>query len=106
MINSIIQQIITNFDIAYIITINILTYILIKITDYFNGNKEVKFWIKRVYLVVSIIIISILYILFTDIQNNVLINSAIAAPVFWSWVLKPIISRTKFDYHKIDETLN
>lgn len=106
MINSIIQQIITNFDIAYIITINILTYILIKITDYFNGNKEVKFWIKRVYLVVSIIIISILYILFTDTQNNVLINSAIAAPVFWSWVLKPIISRTKFDYHKIDETLN
>ena len=106
MINSIIQQIITNFDIAYIVTINILTYILIKITDYFNGTKQVKFWIKRVYLVISIIIVTTLYILFTNTPNNILINSAIAAPVFWSWILKPIISKTKFDYRKIDETLN
>ena len=106
MINSIVQQIITNFDIAYIVTINILTYILIKITDYFNSTKQVKFWIKRVYLVISIIVVTTLYILFTNIANNILINSAIAAPVFWSWVLKPIISKTKFDYRKIDETLN
>jgi hypothetical protein len=106
MINSIIQQIITNFDLAYIITINILTYILIKITDYFNGTKQVKFWIKRVYLVISIIIVTILYILFTNIPNNILINSAIATPVFWSWILKPIISKTKFDYRQIDKTLS
>ena len=106
MINSIIQQIITNFDLAYIITINILTYILIKITDYFNGTKQVKFWIKRVYLVISIIIVTILYILFTNIPNNILINSAIATPVFWSWILKQIISKTKFDYRQIDKTLS
>lgn len=106
MINTIIQQIITNFDVAYIISINILAYILIKINDYFNGTNQVKFWIKRLYLVISIIIVTILYIIFTDIQNNIIINSAIAAPVFWSWILKPIISKTKFDYRKIDKTLN
>ena len=28
----------------------------------------------------------------------VLINSAIAAPVAWSWVFKPILNKLKLDY--------
>lgn len=98
--NSIIQQIIANFDAAYMLAINILTYLAIKLHDNINGAKQVSMWMKRVYLLISIIIVTILYILFTDIPRNILINSAIAAPVFWSWVLKPIVSKTKFDYKK------
>ena len=40
MINSIIQQILDNFDVAYMLAINILTYITIKVHDYFNGNVK------------------------------------------------------------------
>lgn len=101
----IIDQILNNFDLAYMLAINILTYIAIKVHDYFNGNKKVSMWMKRIYLVISIIIVTILYIMFADIQANVLINSAIAAPVFWSWILKPLVSKTKFDYKQIDDTL-
>lgn len=35
-----------------------------------------------------------------------LINSSIAAPVAWSWLIKPILSKTKFDYKSIDKTIN
>lgn len=104
--HSIIQQILDNFDVAYMLAINILTYIIIKTHEYFNGAIKIVTWTKRLYLVISIIIVTCLYVLFDNISNRVLINSAIAAPVFWSWVLKPIISRTKFDYRSIDKTLN
>lgn len=104
--HSIIQQILSNFDVAYMLAINILTYIAIKVHDYFNGNNKVPIWMKRLYLLGSIAIVTCLYVVFDDVPNRILINSAIAAPVFWSWVLKPIISRTKFDYKHIDETLN
>lgn len=104
--HSIIQQILSNFDVAYMLAINILTYIIIKTHEYFNGAIKIATWIKRLYLVISIIIVTCLYVLFDNVPNKILINSAIAAPVFWSWVLKPIISRTKFDYRSIDKTLN
>lgn len=104
--HSIIQQILSNFDAAYMLAINMLTYIAIKVHDYFNSNNKVPIWMKRLYLLGSIAIVTCLYVIFDDVPNRILINSAIAAPVFWSWVLKPIVSRTKFDYRQIDETLN
>ena len=47
-----------NFDFSYMITINILTYSIIKIIDYINKDKNVSVLIKRISLVVSIIIVT------------------------------------------------
>ena len=41
-IEKILNAIIDNFDFAYMITINVLTYIIIKCLDYVNKNKNVK----------------------------------------------------------------
>lgn len=102
----IVSAISSNFDFAYMLSINVLTYILIKAHDILNGLNPIKTWTKRLYLLISIIIVTVLYIIFTEIQNNILINSIIAAPVFWSWVLKPICIKFNIDYKKIDNTLN
>ena len=87
-----------NFDIAYMLSINILTYIIIKAIDYFNGKKKVKLAIKRLMLITSTIICCILYCIFTDIDIQKLINSTIAAPVFYSWIMKPILTKYKIGY--------
>ena len=98
--------IISNFDFSYMITINVLTYIIIKGLDYLNKDKNVKTITKRIVLVISIIIVTISYIL-TDYQDyTVLINSAICAPVFYSWVLRPILIKCNIGYKKYDDTLN
>lgn len=105
-IENILNLIITNFDFSYMITINVLTYIIIKGLDYLNKDKNVKTITKRIVLVISIIIVTISYIL-TDYQDyTVLINSAICAPVFYSWVLRPILIKCDIGYKKYDETLN
>lgn len=94
------QQMINNFDFAYMFSINVLTYILIKVVDYFNKDKKVSLLIKRLILIFSIILLCVLYKLTTDISNNILINSTIAAPVFYSWVLKPILKKYNLNYNE------
>lgn len=106
LIEKILDLIVSNFDFSYMITINVLTYIIIKGLDYLNKDKNVKIITKRIVLVVSIIIVTVSYIL-TDYQDyTVLINSAICAPVFYSWVLRPILIKCNIGYKKYDDTLN
>ena len=106
LIEKLLDLIISNFDFSYMITINVLTYIIIKGLDYLNKDKNVKTITKRIVLVISIIIVTVSYIL-TDYQDyTVLINSAICAPVFYSWVLRPILIKCNIGYKKYDDTLN
>lgn len=106
VINNIINQVLSNFDFAYMVVINIMTYIVIKIIDMINKDKVVGTWTKRFVLVMSALIVFTLYYI-TEYDNIVvLVNSTIATPVFWSWVLKPILNKFGLDYKKIDNTLN
>lgn len=104
-ISQIINQIINNFDFSYMFIVNILTYIIIKIIDYLNGAIKVHKLIKRMCLLISIIFVAIVYKLVSYDNDIILINSAILAPIFWSWILKPICIKLGIDYKKIDNTL-
>lgn len=101
IINNIIQTILNSFDFAYCISVNILTYLIIKFIDSLNGNKTVSTWSKRIVLLVVILSTGILYNLI-GCDNRILLNSAILAPVFWSWIIKPICKYFKIDYKDIN----
>lgn len=88
----------TNFDIAFIVSINVLTYSIIKIVDYFNGTKKVSCGLKRLILLICTIVLAIIYKLLTDIDNYILLNSSICAPVIYSWIIKPIITKIGVGY--------
>lgn len=91
IIKDIINTVINNFDFAYIISINIMTYLLIKCIDKINKEKEVSTWQKRIILFISIICIFFIYYI-NDYDNNIkLLNSSILAPISWSWLLKQYI---------------
>lgn len=102
----IISQIIDNFNFAYMIIINLITYFIIKFIDYINGDKIVKTITKRVVLLFTIIICFIVYKTFTNIESIILINSSILAPVFWSWILRPIMKKFGLGYKNIDNYIN
>lgn len=96
--DTIINQIISNFDFAYMFVVNVLTYVLIKIIDYVNGDKAVSVLQKRLLLFMSILIV---YSIYTDVGYDnkiILINSSIIAPISWSWILRPIITKFGFGY--------
>nr|DAQ92200.1 MAG TPA: hypothetical protein [Crassvirales sp.] len=104
VINNIINALISQFDFTYCVIVNIMTYLIINfMIKVAGGNVVIP--IKRIVLLFSIIVIAaIYYFLGTDIK--VLVNSAILAPVSWSWIFKPIANKLGLDYKQIDKLLN
>ena len=104
VINNIIHALISQFDFTYCVIVNVMTYLIINfMIKLAGGNIVVP--IKRIVLLFSIIVIAaIYYFLGTDIK--VLVNSAILAPVSWSWIFKPIANKLGWDYKQIDKLLN
>jgi hypothetical protein len=106
MIEKIIDLIINNFDFSFMITINGLTYFIIKIIDDMNGKKKVPAWQKRLVLVVCIGIITAVYIEIGYSDIKMLLNSAILAPVFWKWLAAPICDKLGINYRKVDKAID
>lgn len=104
VINNVINALISQFDFTYCVIVNIMTYLIINFMIKVVGDNVVV-PIKRIVLLFSIIVIAaIYYFLGTDIK--VLVNSAILAPVSWSWIFKPIANKLGWDYKQIDKLLN
>lgn len=98
-IKEIIDITIESFDFSFCIIVNILTYIIIKLIDDINGINKVSTWTKRLVMLCSVIVVSIIYYI-VEIDLKLIINSAILAPVFWSWIGKPICNKLNIDYRK------
>lgn len=104
-IDAIVNRILENFDFSYMLVINILTYIMIKVIDYANGEKILSTLMKRVCLCCSILLVSIIYWVIGYENYTCLVNSAIASPVFYSWCLKPILKHYKIGYNDLSNIL-
>ena len=104
IINNIINALISQFDFTYCVIVNIMTYLIINfMIKVAGGNIVVP--IKRIVLLFSIIVIATIYY-FLGTNIKVLVNSAILAPVSWSWIFKPIANKLGWDYKQIDKLLN
>ena len=98
-ISQIINTTIERFDFGFCVAVNILTYLRIKFIDELNGSRKVSTWAKRGVMLIVVIVISIAYY-FIGSNPKLIINSAILAPVFWSWIGKPICDKFNIGYHK------
>ena len=101
VISNIIQTTLESFDFAYCIIVNILTYFVINTINNKRCHKDINTWTKRVVLLAIILSTGVLYYLMGS-DTKVLLNSAILAPVFWSWIMKPICKHFKIDYKDIN----
>lgn len=104
-IDVIVDGILSNFDFGFMFIVNVLTYIIIKVIDYFNGDNKVPTWQKRCVLIISIATMAGIYIAAGYNNSIMLVNSAILAPVFWSWVVSPILKKLGVGYKDIDNTI-
>lgn len=97
--NEALSTALTSFDFSFCISVNILTYIINKTLTDIKG-AHVSTWAKRLVLLGSIIVIGSVWY-FTNQDLKLIINSAILAPVFWSWIVKPAFKKFNIDY-KVD----
>lgn len=99
----IIDQLINNFDFVLMLVINVITYVVIKIVDELNKEKQVTTWQKRIIFVGVSIVMGLVYHFLSDARTIVIINSIIIAPVSWSWLAKPVAKRFGIDYKHLDK---
>lgn len=104
MINQIIQQVINSFDFTYCIVVNALTYTLVTVLIYLCQSNVTR-TIKKLVLLFSIIIVSTIYYAI-GVDIKLIVNSSILAPVSWTWIIKPILSKFGYDYKNIDNKIN
>lgn len=104
ILNDIIQTTLGSFDFSFAIVVNIVTYGSIKLIDDMNGSKKVNTWIKRLVLLIATILVGVMYYII-GIDTKVLLNSAIIAPVSWSWIFKPLCKKFNIDYKHIDTNI-
>lgn len=103
--DQIIQTTLQSFDFTYCLIVNVLTYVIIKVIDELNKDKVVKTWVKRMILLFSILSTGLVYwVIGEDIK--LIINSAILAPVAWSWIFKPLCNKLGVDYRHINDTIH
>lgn len=100
ILNEILRTTATSFDFAFVICVNVLAYLVIKLVDKLNGNKVVSTWNKRVITLVCAVLMGVIYFSLKLGDVKVVLNSIILSFVFWSWVIKPILSFFKIDYKK------
>ena len=99
-IERIIETTAQSFDFTYCICVNVLTYITIGIIE--DGtNKKLSTWLKRLVTIGAVIIVGIIYYC-NGMDTKLLFNSAILAPVFWSWIGKPLVNRFTRNINKED----
>ena len=103
IISTFIDSFVSTFNLQYMFIVNVLTYVIIKTIDELNGRKRVSTWQKRLVLIISCLVVSLIYKYYDYVDSIVLINSSIIAPVSWSWIFKPIMEKIGFDY-KPDKT--
>lgn len=90
-----ISQLISNYNFNFILSINIISYLIIQLLH------KIMFTPKGIKILITIlvsIIMGIIYHFISDMNTEVLINSAILAPLAWDWVFKPILNKIGIDY--------
>lgn len=94
ILNETIQNTLNSFDWSFCISVNVLTYIIVK-----TFKKRLSTWMKRIIMLFVVLLIGVVeYFLGMDIKC--LINSAILAPVSWSWIFKPLCEKFNINYKK------
>lgn len=93
----ILQNIIDNFDWAYMLSVNVLTYSIIQLLKTIIKKKITKL-AKHIILIFSTIVLTACYKYIGDVSLRILLNSAILAPVAWDFIFRPIADKFGIGY--------
>ena len=97
--SQIIDIILNNFNFGLIISINVLVYAIVKLTDFITKNHTPK-WLKIVITIFSATLLGFVYWKAGNITNDVILSSCISAPLIWDWIIKPIAKKLNIDYRE------
>lgn len=100
-IESFVKELLSHFDFAYMLIVNIVTYLVIKVIDNLNGDKAVPTWGKRTVSVISGIALGCAAC-YLGGDKITLFYSFFVSLVSWDIIFKPLLKKLgdKIDYKK------
>ena len=101
MLEEFIKELLSHFDFAYMLAVNVLTYLLIKGIDSVNGDKAVSTAVKRLIAVLVGAGIGAITVKLGS-EPTTIVYSFILSLVSWDIVFKPILNKLndKINYKK------
>lgn len=98
VITKIIDTILSNIDFTYLLIVNLMTYLGIKLVDELNADRVISKWTKRFIALLSGVILSVPLIYIGDENIKVYVFSFILSFFSWDWIFKPIANKLKIGY--------
>lgn len=93
----------SSFDFGFVISVNVIAYLVISAIDANNGKAPVKTWTKRLITVICGTVLGMIYFSLQLGDVKIILNSMILSFVSWSWIIKPILIKFGIDYRKLDD---
>lgn len=96
-----IEELLSHFDIGYMFTVNVATYLVIMTIDKLNGERIVPTYLKRIIAFIVGAIIAFTVTTFGTDKTTIL-YSFILSLVSWDVLFKPLLNKIgdKFNYKK------
>ena len=100
-ITKFIEELLSHFDIGYMFTVNVATYLVIMTIDKLNGERVVPTYLKRIIAFIVGAIIAFKVTNFGSDKTTIL-YSFILSLVSWDVLFKPLLNKVgnKFNYKK------
>lgn len=94
------DQLLSIFDLNYIVTATLSVYTLIKVIDYYNGNKAVTTNTKRYLTIICNLVVGTLFYKAGWAEGKALLPSFLASIIAYDFLIKPILEVLKLGYNK------
>ena len=89
-----------SFDMTYMASVVLVTYVIIKLFDKLNGRKVIKSYVKQIVAVLVNIILGYVFLTFNWIEGKSLIVSGLSSILAYDYFLKPLLEFLNMGYKK------
>lgn len=99
---SVTEQLLNSIDFTFMLAVNVLTYLVIKLIDNLNGERAVPTYCKRIIaVIVGIALFYAAVSIEPELSKIRLLYSFILSLVSWDILFKPILNHfKKFNYNE------
>lgn len=100
MEEQLVLNVISSISVIYILSVNVLTYEIIKLIEIINKAKKLSKLFKMIIAFISGIIIAIIMICTKTLTIDVAIYSFIISLLSWDYIFKHVVKKLNKDYKK------
>lgn len=100
VVNKIFDLLAANIDFAFMLSVNVLTFLLIKFADEKNKQKKVSRFLKRLIALLSGVALAVPLVLLNGLEIKVALYSFILSLVSWDGLFKHVIKKLGIGYNE------